>query len=153
MASLVFAAWVFLIFVEQRYARACMRYRALILEYRTNELSENRKRNVASQILLYKQRCEYMRLATYLGVIAALILSASLIVGALNAIFPDVDFLKYVGAISIIAGLLMALIAALPLARENLLIRHAIDSELSDILELTPDTVQAPRYGSKAKEE
>src|SRR3954462_9829864 len=71
-ASLIFAAWIFLSFLQQRYTTAYERYRSLISEYRQGNLQDQRKRSVRDQILMYKQRCEQMRLATNIGVIWAI---------------------------------------------------------------------------------
>src|SRR4051812_48142278 len=94
-ASLIFAAWIFLSFLQERYTTAYERYRSLISEYRQGNLHDQRKRSVRDQILLYKHRCEQMRLATNIGVISAIILISTLITAALNTVFPQATILKY----------------------------------------------------------
>jgi hypothetical protein len=145
-ASLVFAAWIYLSFLQQRYAGAYDRYRSLIDEYRTADLQDHRKTNVRDQILLYKQRCEQMRLATNLGVFAAIILILTLVTGALSAIFPSAGFLKYIGAAGALIGLLMVIAAAIPVILENNLIQRAIESEISDLPEISEAAGQPADY-------
>jgi Protein of unknown function (DUF2721) len=132
-ASLIFAAWIFLTFLQQRYSAAYERYRSLIQEYRSDHLNEPRRASIKSQILLYKRRCQHMKLATNLGAYAAICLILTLICGALNAMVETLDFLKYVGTASALLGLLLVIAAAILVITENTLIQRAIDSELSDI--------------------
>lgn len=68
------------------------RYRSPVSEYRQGQ----RKKSLYDQILLYKQRCEQMKLATNIGVISAIILISTLITGALYTVFRQAKLLKYV---------------------------------------------------------
>jgi F0F1-type ATP synthase assembly protein I len=139
-ASLVFASWIFLSYLEQRYSAAYTRYRALINDYRENmeHAHEHRKGSVKGQIVLYKRRCEQMKLATNLGVIAAIFLLLTLITGALNAAMKDWDFLKYIGTVSALIGLVLVMGAAVLVVMENNLIQMAIDSEVADLPDVVP---------------
>src|SRR5436190_6979989 len=103
-ATLIFAAWIFLSFLQQRYTAAYDRYRALVEQYRGNADSARRHGNVKGQVLLYKRRCEQMKLATNVGVVSAMLLITALITAALNVIFEDAAFLKYVVAVASILG-------------------------------------------------
>jgi hypothetical protein len=89
-AALVFASWIFLGFLEQRYVAAYERFRKLVEEYRANQSSETRHQNLGDQIRLYRVRCDQMRTATNLGVFAAILLLTTLICGALEAIFGGI---------------------------------------------------------------
>jgi hypothetical protein len=66
-ASLIFAAWIFLTFLQARYTAAYERFRALIAELRSHRGQDQRRTSLRQQILLYKRRCEQMRLATNIG--------------------------------------------------------------------------------------
>src|SRR5438132_181530 len=82
-ASLIFAAWIFLNFLQARYSSAYDRYRALLAELRTHHDQDKRRESLRAQILAYKRRCEQMRLATNIGVFSAILLISALIFGAL----------------------------------------------------------------------
>jgi hypothetical protein len=123
-ASLIFAAWIFLTFLQQRYTSAYERYRALISEYRQGGLHDQRKRSVRDQILLYKLRCERMRWATNIGVVSAIVLIGTLISSALYTV-SRLEFLKYVATTCAVAGLLLVVWAAIVVLRENIEIQHA----------------------------
>ena len=86
--------------------------------YRHPGAGETRRASLGDQILQYKRRCEYMRLATNIGIVAAVVLIGGLIAGALHTIF-GVEALKYVsaagavfGLIGVIAGAIVVLIEA-----------------------------------------
>jgi hypothetical protein len=132
-AALVFASWIFLGFLEQRYVAAYERFRKLVEEYRANQSSETRHENLKDQIRLYRVRCDQMRTATNLGVIAAILLLTSLICGGLEAVFGGIAPIKYLGTACAIVGLLLVIAAAVYVIRENTLIRHMLDSEIADI--------------------
>jgi hypothetical protein len=71
-ASLIFAAWIFLSFLQSRYTTAYEHYRSFIDESRQHPNRHRRRESLRDQILEYKRRCEQMRRATNLGVIAAI---------------------------------------------------------------------------------
>lgn len=133
-ASLVFASWLFLSLLQQRYSSGFDRYRELVEMYRKG-LEGPRKQVVREQILLYKVRIRYMRYSTNLGLGAAVLLILSLMMGALEAMVGG-DLVKYAGTVCVLLGLAMVIVAALLMAAENLLIVKAIDSELTDIADL-----------------
>jgi hypothetical protein len=74
----------------------------------------------------------YMMYATNIGMTAALLLLLSLVISGLNAMLK-LDWLKYIGAPSILLGLLLLIPAAILLIRENLLIKKPIEAELADL--------------------
>src|ERR1700712_916899 len=82
-ASLVFAAWIFLSFLQSRYVAAFERFRELTDEYR-NGVEGRRGQSIRTQIQLYRRRCDWMRWATNLGVISEILLIATLILGGFN---------------------------------------------------------------------
>jgi hypothetical protein len=111
-ATLIFAAWIFLSFLQQRYLDAYEHYRQLIEE----------------------RRCELMRLSTNIGVASAILLIAGLIAAGLEVI-TGAAFLKYVTAVCALVGL-AAVIAAAIVLMENTRLQGAIESDVSDIEDL-----------------
>jgi hypothetical protein len=132
-ASLIFAAWIFLSVLQQRYTAAYERYRALIQQYRGSEESERRRHNIEHQILLYARRCEQMRRATNIGVIAAMSIIVGLIVAGLNVVLGEVGVLKYAAVVFVLGGLVLVIVAAGYMVLENTLIRSALHAEPDDI--------------------
>ena len=133
-ASIVFASWIFMSLLQQRYSSAYDRYRELVNSYREG-LEGKRKEIIKDQILLYRRRIRYMRYATNLGLCAAILLILSLMLGATESMGGP-DFIKYVGAACVFAGLLLVIAAAVLVMIENLMIVAAVDGELADIAEL-----------------
>jgi len=134
-ATLIFAAWIFLSFLQQRYSSAYGRYRELIAEYREHGEHDYRRTSLSEQILQYKRRCELMRLATNIGVVSAIFLIAGLVAAALGAIF-DAPLFKYGTAFGSVVGLLLVIAAAAVVLVENTRIQGAIESDISDIEDL-----------------
>jgi hypothetical protein len=132
-AALVFASWIFLGFLEQRYVAAYERFRKLVEEYRANQSSKTRHQNLRDQIRLYRVRCDQMRTATNLGIIAAILLLTTLICGGLEAIFGGIAPIKYLGTACAIIGLLLVIAAAVYVIRENTLIKQMLGSEIADL--------------------
>src|SRR5689334_17237127 len=91
-ASIVFAAWIFMSFLQNRYSAAFQLYRELIQQCREGQMSHNREGNVREQVLLFKRRFELMQLATNLGLLAAILLITTLIGGIINVVFPSLNF-------------------------------------------------------------
>lgn len=137
-ASMIFASWIFMTFLESRYSNAYNRYRMLIDDYR-NGLEGKRKDIIRDEIHVYRRRIDTMRQATNLGMYAAIMLISSLIVGALDAIFGSPAVLKYVGTVLSVGGLLLVIWSATKVVHENTLIRQAIGGEVKDIPELADD--------------
>jgi len=138
-ASLVFAAWIFLNFLQSRYSSAYDRYRALVSEYRErgdNWPSAQRREQMVDQIWGYKRRCQQMRIATNIGVTAALVIISGLIVGALQLTLLPADALKMVSVLCIVAGLALVMIAASFVLVENTEVKQAMESELMDLPEM-----------------
>jgi hypothetical protein len=141
-ASLIFASWIFLSFLQTRYTSAYDRYRSLVNERRQQlESSEpqgndRHQQSIAGQIDLYRRRCESMRLATNIGVSAAMLLIVTIITSGLQVMLPQVGALKLIGAATAMLGLLLLIVAAVFVIIENVQIQHAMNDEASDLPEL-----------------
>jgi hypothetical protein len=138
-ASIVFAAWIFMGFLQQRYDAAVERYQSMISQYRSGNLSDDRRGNIREEILVYKRRCELMNWASMVGIVSAILLIATLITGELNIIFPKVAPLKYLSAGSALLGFTLIIVAAIIVMVESSIIHRQLDSELLDV----PDLAQA----------
>lgn len=145
-ASLIFAAWIFLSYLQSRYTVAYEHYRALIAELRTHREQDERRASLRSQILEYKRRCELMRRATNIGVVSAIVLISALLSAAVGTIFNAASMWKYLTALCAIGGLLLVVWAASLVIVENCRLQRILDSDLSDLPELV-ERVQhtAPR--------
>jgi hypothetical protein len=135
-ASIIFAAWIFMGFLQVRYDSAVDRYRELIERYRTSELSGSRRENMKDQILRYKQRCELMGYANVIGLTSAILLITMLIAGGLSLAFPDDNIFKYVSLSLALVGLLLVIVATIIVMREGMITRRQIYNELLDIPDL-----------------
>jgi Na+/H+ antiporter NhaB len=149
-ASLIFAAWIFLSYLQQRYSGAYDRYRNLVEEFRAHGDHDERRRSVLEQILEYKRRCQQMRLATHLGLLAAVILISSIISAALCVMTDDFAAFKYLSAALAIVGLLIVIWAALLVIIENWRLQLIIDSDLSDRPELVRAAQDSNRVGAQS---
>src|SRR4051812_14667638 len=143
-ASLIFASWIFLSFLQARYSSAYDRYRALIQERRERLRADGdepqgscdrHQQSVTGQIALYRRRCEQMRLATNIGVAAAILLIMTILAGGVQVVLPQARFLSYVGAAGALLGLLLLILAAVFVLMENVLIQHAMNDEAADLPE------------------
>jgi uncharacterized membrane protein len=130
-ASLVFAAWIFLSYLQARFEAAAVRYRELLDEFREQRASA-RHDSVRRQILLYKRRCTWMRRATDIGVVSAMLLIATLVIGAINVAAPN-EVLPIVAAVCAIVGLSLVIAAASLVLLENRLMQRALDDESTDV--------------------
>jgi hypothetical protein len=144
-ASFMFAAWIFLSFLQQRYTSSYDRYRSLLQAYREHPTHDQRQRSLREQIVLYKGRCEKMRLATNLGIVSAMSLLAAMIFGAVYFAYPALTALQWVSAVGIVLGLLLVVVASAVVLVENLQLQEAIDSEMSDVPELLEEVRRTHR--------
>jgi hypothetical protein len=134
-ASMIFASWIFMTFLQTRYSGAYDRYRALIDSYRDG-VEGPRKEIIRNEIAVYRRRVDTMRHATNLGMYAAMLLISALIIGALDAVFGHPPAFKYIGTVLSIGGLLLVIWSATKVVHENTLIKQTIGSEVKDIPEL-----------------
>jgi len=136
-ASLIFASWIFLQLLGQKYISAFSRYRTLVSEYRNGGADDTRRRHLAEQIPLYKRRCEQMQRATVIGVAAATLLIFPLLAGTVETIVGNESLLlKWAGALSTVLGLSLLLWAAVYLLLENRNVVAALHSEVKDLPDL-----------------
>ena len=135
-ASIIFAAWIFMGFLQTRYDAAIDRYRELIDKYRTSELSGSRKANMRDQIVCYKRRCELMSYANIIGLISAIMLITTLIAGGMSLALPDIALFKYVSAGLALLGFLLVIAATIIVIREGMITQRQIYSELLDVPDL-----------------
>jgi hypothetical protein len=148
-ASLIFAAWIFLTFLQSRYTTAYDRYRALLKEFREHPTKDRRWNSLRDQILEYKRRCEQMRNATNIGVVAAILLISAVIFAAINVVNEALGVLKYLTAASAVIGLGLVIWAAVIVILENSRLKLIIDSDLSDIPELEHGAKDEGRVGAQ----
>lgn len=86
-AAIIFAAWIFLSFLQTRYDSAIGRHRALIETYRTGDEGQERTQAIKRQIEVYARRCTLMSHAVTVGLISAILFLSTLIVGGLDVVF------------------------------------------------------------------
>ena len=152
-ASIVFAAWIFMTFLQQRYDSAIDRYRAAVGDYRSNDHDGDRAGNLKGQILTYQHRCKLMSWANLIGLVAAILLIAALIFGAIDVIVPKVSLVVVAGTAAAIVGFLLVIIAAIIVIVEGRTVYRQLNDELRDIPDLagaTKEGLDAPgRHGSR----
>src|SRR3982751_4395698 len=71
-AAIVFAAWIFMGFLQQRYDSAIDRYREAVGDFRSNDHESGRADNLKDQILTYRHRCKLMGQATIIGLFSSI---------------------------------------------------------------------------------
>jgi uncharacterized membrane protein YraQ (UPF0718 family) len=143
-ASIIFAAWIFMGFLQQRYDAAVERYREMIGKYRDVKQTDDRRGNAKDQIMRYKRRCELMNYACITGLVSAIMLLLTLIVGALDVILPGYAVLKYVGAGTSLLGFALVIAAAFLVIKESVISFRQLSEELLDVPELAHGTGQQP---------
>jgi hypothetical protein len=138
-AGVVFAAWIFMSFLQQRYVAALDRYRQLVNDYRAGNRSEARRPALRDQVMAYRRRVHEMRLATNLGIYSAWQLLASLIVGLLSTVFGDNALFRALAVVLPAGGLITVMVAAGLVVRENVEIKKELDEEPLDVPDLARD--------------
>lgn len=146
-ASLVFASWIFMSFLQTRYSNAYALYRKMIDVLREDRADGQRRTTIHDEIVLYRERLNRMRLATNLGLYAAILLLATLILAGLDTVFGSPDFLKYVGVPCVVAGLGLIIWSASLVIIENKMLKMALDRDGDDLKELrdAAQDAQSPR--------
>jgi hypothetical protein len=135
-ASIIFAAWIFMGFLQQRYDAAINRYRQAISDFRTHEHQPERHDNIREQILLYRRRCELMNWACFGGLVAAILLIFTLVTGELDVIVPHSTILTIAGAVSAFIGFALVIACAGFVIADSLHTRSQLDAELLDVPDL-----------------
>jgi hypothetical protein len=132
-AALVFAAWIFMTYLQGRYTAAFTVYRDLISSYRGGKLGDLERKSAAGEIRLYRRRCQLMMRATNVGMVSAIFLITALLVGAADVMFPGVPALKYIGTACVACGLVAVIISAVLVVVENTAVSDALDAELQTV--------------------
>lgn len=135
-ASIVFAAWIFMGFLQQRNDAAIDRYRLAVGDFRSNKHDATRSANLRSQVLAYRRRCRLMIRATFVGLVAAIFLITSLIFGALDVILPNTAIIAVCGIATALGGFVLVIIAAFIVIAEGRTVGRQIDDELRDVTDL-----------------
>ncbi|WP_162241555.1 DUF2721 domain-containing protein [Methylobacterium sp. Leaf117] len=135
-ASIVFAAWIFMGFLQQRNDAAIDRYRQAVGDFRSNKHDATRSDNLRSQVLAYRRRCRLMSRATFVGLVAAILLISSLIFVALDVLVPNNAAIAVCGIATAIGGFVLVIIAAFIVIAEGQIVQRQIDDELRDVTDL-----------------
>ena len=135
-AAIVFAAWIFMAFLQQRYDGALDRYRTAVGDYRSNQHDPTRADNLKHQVLSYRRRCRLMSGATLVGLLAAILLIGSLIFAALDIIVPKSEIITVCGIATAMGGFVLVIVAAVIVIAEGLVVERQIDDELRDVSNL-----------------
>jgi len=135
-AAIVFAAWIFMGFLQQRNDSAIDRFRRAVGDYRSNEHDEDRAGNLQNQILGYVQRCRLMAWATLVGLWAAILLIGSLILGAMDVIVPHNPVITIGGIATALGGFALVIAAAIIVIAEGRIVHRQLNDELRDVPEL-----------------
>ena len=143
-ASIVFAAWIFMGFLQQRYDAAIDRYRSAVGDYRSEPHDDGRRGNLKEQLLKYRYRCKLMAWSTMVGLVSAILLIAALIFGALDVITPKNAVITTAGIASSMLGFILVIVAAIIVLVEGLVVSRQLDDELTDV----PDLNEAVGGGS-----
>ena len=150
-ASIIFAAWIFVSFLQVRYDAAMERYLETIRQYRSKDASDARLHFLREEILTYRRRCALMNLASGIGLISAATLVLTLVIGELALIFPGLTLLAYVSATLALLGLLLIIVAALIVLMEGSIIHRQLEHELQDIPELAREGIAGESDKPKRK--
>ena len=138
-AAIVFAAWIFMGFLQQRYDGALGRYQQAVGDYRSNEHDVDRSGNLKSQALAYRHRCRLMGRATLFGLLAAILLISSLIFSGLDVLVPKSAIIMVCGIAATMGGLALVIVAAIIVIIEGQTVKRQIDDELRDVPDLAKE--------------
>jgi hypothetical protein len=115
-----------------------------VSDYRSAELSNERRENIRDGILAYKRRCELMNYSLLCGLASAILLIAALIGGAFDVILPNTPPIQYLSTGCALIGFVLVIIAAVFVILEALIVHRQLDAELLDIPDLAKSTGQRP---------
>lgn len=135
-AAIVFAAWIFMGFLQQRYDSAVDRFRDAVGDFRSRQHEDGRTQNLKDQILLYRRRCRMMGWATFVGLVSAILLISSLIFAGLDVIMPHTSPIIALGVATSFGGFGLVIVAALIVIVEGLTVNRQLDDETRDIPDL-----------------
>jgi hypothetical protein len=143
-ASIIFAAWIFMGFLQQRYDSAVSQYREIIREYRTGELTDERRGNIKDLVLTYRRRCTLMMRANLCGLVSAVLFILTLIAAEVSLAIPGLALLQVASAGGAAVGFAAVIVATVFVIMEGLVTQRQLDSELLDIPDLAHSTGQEP---------
>ena len=143
-AAIVFAAWIFMGFLQQRYDHALTRYTGLIEDYRSKEMGGERRDNVRDQIKIYRKRCRLMSSAILEGLVSAVLLILSLILAEAEVVVPGLAWLPALGALTVMLGFLLVILSAFTVLIEGRITHRQLDSEVLDVADLAKATGLKP---------
>lgn len=141
-AAIIFASWIFMGFLQQRYDAVVNRFQSAIGDYRSNDHSPARGDNLKQQILAFRHRIHLMAQATLCGLIAAILLILTLILAAFEVLIPKVPVIATVGNITTIGGFAMIIVAAAIVMREARITKNQFNDELRDVPDLAEEAGQ-----------
>ncbi|MGY3452640.1 hypothetical protein ACVILH_004982 [Bradyrhizobium sp. USDA 4353] len=149
-ASIIFAAWIFMGFLQQRYDAAIDRYRAAISDFRSAEHAPERRDNVREQVLLFKRRCALMGYACLGGLAAAVLFLLTMIAGGVDVIVPDTPVVTVFGTLCALGGFALVIAATVLVIIEASYTHRQLDAELLDVPDLAHRTGLEPGRLSRA---
>lgn len=136
-ASIIFAAWIFLSFLQSRYDAAIERYRGLLADYRKSEKESDSAGRVKREIEVYARRCTIMSWAISVGLVSAVLFLVTLIGGALDVMFPHSAAITVVSSIAGILGFALVIVAAALVIFDNIGAPNQIRLELNDVPDIS----------------
>ena len=131
--GIIIGGVIFRQYLSTKFESLLKQYRSITKEYRSGGAAPSRHENLQSQIHSYRRRLHLLAWASWISAAALLGLLASVFAGGLSMLFPDAELIKWIGAGSLLGGLVaMAAAVTLDLA-ENISARHEIDEEAGDL--------------------
>ena len=148
-AAIIFAAWIFLSFLQTRYDAAVDRYRELIDTHRKREHGQERGEAIKREVEVYARRCTLMSRAVTTGLCSAVLFLITLIGGALDVIIPKNPVITLVSTAASILGFALVIVAAALVMVDNFGATRQLRQELRDIDDIsTRSTTRATRLAS-----
>lgn len=135
-AAIIFAASIFMGFLQQRYDGALGQYRAAVKEFRSDDHDKARNENLKDQVLSYQHRCKLMSIATAFGLVALVLLISSLLFSTLDVFVPKSSVVSACGTAAVVGGFILVIAAAVIVLVEGRVVSRLIDNELRDVPEL-----------------
>jgi hypothetical protein len=135
-ASIIFAAWIFVSFLQVRYDSAVERYLDMIKQYRGNEVSASRRDLLKEEILTYRRRCALMNMASVAGLTSAIILVLSLVSGVVVLVFPALTAVGTLCILLAVLGFLTIIFATAIVMVEGSIIHTQLERQLLDLPEI-----------------
>jgi len=134
-ATLVFASWLFLQLVTMRFEGVTQRYEKLVEELRAGHCDRRRKDSLLALINLHRKRCEHMQRAMNLGLVAAMLLVASLLLAALY-LTMGTAVLKLATLVASLTGLTLIIAGSALVILESNLGMKTLVRQFDDVPEL-----------------